>query len=308
MMYRKRVLVTGATGFVGSRLIRHLVRENRAISAVIRPSSDLAILNDIMDGISIFPHDGTTAGMHKIMEQAKPNVVYHLASFFNAEHQPEHIVPLIESNILFATQLVEAMIANDVSALVNTGTSWQHYQDHEYNPVCLYAATKQAFEVILTYYADTTPLRVISLKLFDTYGEQDPRRKLLSLFDEAVRTGVPLKMSPGEQLINLVHIDDVIRAFVMAADRLASLSPGNHETYAVSSGRPISLKEVVALYSKVRNKPVPVTWEARPYRKREVMVPWSKGKLLPGWSPKIGLEEGFRRLVVEKNAPQQGKE
>ena len=69
----------------------------------------------------------------------------------------------MSSNITFGTQLVEAMVANGCYQFVNTGTSWQHYENDEYNPVNLYAATKQAFEDILRYYVETSALRVITL-------------------------------------------------------------------------------------------------------------------------------------------------
>ena len=62
-----------------------------------------------------------------------------------------------------------------VKILVNTGTSWQHYENKDYSPVNLYAATKQSFEAILQYYVEVASLKAITLKLFETYGLDDPR-------------------------------------------------------------------------------------------------------------------------------------
>lgn len=67
-------------------------------------------------------------------------------------------------------------------------------------------------------------------------------------------------------------------------------------TPKLSSGNPISLKELVAVYSRTIGKPLPIEWGGRAYRSREVMVPWNKGKKLPGWKTKIGLVEGIKRM------------
>ena len=103
-------------------------------------------------------------------------------------------------------------------------------------------------------------------------------------------------MSPGEQLIDLVHIDDVVQAFLIAAGCLDRQPAGTHETYAVSSGSPLPLRQLVELYRQITGTDVRVHWGGRPYRPREVMVPWNAGKLLPGWQPRISLEEGLRCL------------
>ncbi len=234
--------------------------------------------------------------MLDILNETKPKIVFHLASLFLSEHQSKDIEPLINSNILFGTQLVEAMVKNEVFKIVNTGTSWQHYNNEDYNPVCLYAATKQAFEDILKFYVEATPLRVITLKLFDTYGPNDPRPKLFNLLKKALRDQTPLSMSPGEQLIDIVYIDDVIDAFIIAAQRLLNDMVKKNEEYAVSSGNPLQLKDIVEFYEKTIGKKLPIEWGTRPYRSREVMKPWNRFKTLPNWKPKIGLEEGISRL------------
>ena len=203
---------------------------------------------------------------------------------------------LILSNVLFGNQLVEAMRVNEVVCLVNTGTSWKHFNSDEYNPVCLYAATKQAFEAILEYYVRVCSNRVITLDLFDTYGPNDPRQKLLQLLKKSARLGATLDMSPGDQLINIVHIDDVIEAYLIAAKLLLDDEEPRHERYVVSAGQPLPLKELVRIYTEATGHTVSVNWGSRPYRQREVMVPWTGGKLLPGWSPATDLIAGFQSL------------
>jgi len=295
----RKVLVTGGTGFVGSHLARRLSTEGWKLHLIVRPGSNLEPIRDILGQATLYVHDGSSSDMDRILEAARPDVVFHLASLFLAQHRVEDIGPLVTSNVLFPIQLLDAMAAHGVRRLVNTGTQWQHYEDSEYSPVCLYAATKQAFEAIIRYYVETSALRVVTLKLFDTYGPSDPRPKLFRLLDSAAREQKTLPMSPGEQKLDLVYIDDVVKAFVVAAKRLTDWTEetGGHESFAVSSGNPLRLKDLVRYYEQAIGRELPIEWGGRPYRFREVMIPWRKGSPLPGWKPEVSFEEGIRRVI-----------
>lgn len=287
-------LVTGATGFVGGHLARRLVRDGWQVHILSRAGSRLPDALEFSQIVS-HVHDGSTDGLVRCVDQAKPDVVFHLASLFLSQHATKDVEPLMASNVLFGNQLLEAMKVNEVSLFINTGTSWQHYNNEDYNPVCLYAATKQAFEAILEYYVQACGIKAITLKLFDTYGPNDPRSKLFHLLNKAATSEDPLDMSAGEQLIDLVHIDDVTEAYVIAAQRLLKGNITEHECYAVSSGHPLPLKTLVELYAQMTKQKIPVNWGARPYRFREVMSPWNKGCLIEGWHPKIDLGKGLKQ-------------
>jgi nucleoside-diphosphate-sugar epimerase len=103
-------------------------------------------------------------------------------------------------------------------------------------------------------------------------------------------------MSPGEQKIDLVHIDDVVNAFISAYD-LFNKKEIKHNKYGVSSGRQIKLKDLINLYENVTGNEILVEWGGRPYRKREVMEVWRSFKKLPNWKCNITLEEGLKRLI-----------
>lgn len=294
---KKSVLLTGATGFIGSNLAKHLVKLSNEVHIIVRRSSNLNLLDQIRNDIHIHLHNGSTSGMKSIMKAAKPDCVFHLASLFLAEHRSQDITALVKSNILFGTQLLDAMAEYGVRELINASTSWQHYQNSPYDPVCLYAATKQAFEDIMVYYYNTKSMRLISLELFDTYGPNDQRHKLFYLLEKASQCKDPIRMSPGEQLIDLVYIDDVIDAFMIAED-LVSKEKMNRK-YMVTSGNPVKLREIVNIYKEITNQNINIEWGGLPYRKREVMIPWNSGEILPGWSPKIDLRKGIS-IVVKK--------
>ena len=293
-MSARRALLTGASGFVGAALTRRLLADGWDVHLVMREGSSTARLPEQSVRLHLHYLSGDTLQLIEVMRVAAPEVVFHLASLFLATHKPEDVERLIHSNLLFPTQLAEAMAACGVRNFVNTGTSWQHYEDQDYNPVCLYAATKQAFIALLRYFVECHGLRVVTLKLFDTYGIGDPRPKVLNLLKRAALEGRSLDMSPGDQLLDLVYIDDAIEAFIMAYERLADgRQQSAMEAYGVSSGKPLALRDIGVLYAQVSGKPLAIEWGRRPYRDREVMVPWRGYRTVPGWQPKIDLAKGL---------------
>lgn len=282
-------LVTGAAGFVGGRLARRLQGDGWETHAIVRPSSNATTLRNVVGSGSVHVHDGSTAGLVDIICSVHPDIVFHLASVFVAEHLTNDVDPLIRSNVLFGVQLLEAMTVAGASDIVNTSSYSQHYQGREYSPVSLYAATKQAFQDILQFYCEVRGLRAVTLELPDTYGPDDKRPKLLSLLDRAARSGETLQMSPGEQLLDLLHVDDVVHGYEVAADGLLSGHLLSLSQYQLSSGSLVPLKDVVELYRQATGRIVSVAWGGRPYRVREVMEPRSPVPVLPGWIPSRSL-------------------
>lgn len=293
-----KALVTGATGYIGSKFCQRLLAEGWQVDALVR-TSGRPLADSLAGKVSLRTHDGSTKSMLGRVTESKPDVVFHLASLFIAEHRSEQVTDLISSNVLFGTQLIEACARAGVKRFINTGTSWQHYRSDAYDPVCLYAATKQAFEDILDFYADAFDMSVITLKLFDTYGPDDPRPKLLSLLMKAITTGEALGLSPGEQLLDLVHIDDVTRAFTLCASHLLDgCATTPHERYALSSGEPISVRQIVMLIEQLSGKSINATFGTRMYREREVMRPWRAGICPPGWNAEIDLRSGLAFMLA----------
>lgn len=288
------VILTGATGFIGGHLARRLITEQEAVHAIVRSTSDVT---RIPDGVVSHIHDGTAAGLCEILKCVQPDIVFHIAGQFVDRHTIDDIGSLINSNITFGVELAESMVRAGTTRLVMAGTSWQYFAGPSYAPVNLYAATKQAVEAVLRYYVDAEGLRIISLKLFDTYGPGDTRGKIWSRLVRMRPEDPALPMSPGGQLIDLVHIDDAVTAFVTAAQRLRDDLVVDMEDYAVCTGDLRSLREIVNLIEKTLHRPIHIDWGGRPYRPREVMIPWSHGASLPGWQALVRLEDGIKTIM-----------
>lgn len=296
----KKIILTGITGFVGSNLARFFLKKNYDIYAIVREQSDISILDDVSDQINFYRYDKDINKLIEFFKQTQPSCVFHLASNFIAEHNSSQINDLINSNLTFGLHLLEAMKEAGVKTFINTGTSWQHYNNEKYNPVCLYAATKQAFESLIEYYVKAENFKVITLKLFDTYGETDTRPKLINLLNKFADENTELNMTPGEQILNLVHISDVCKAFDIAFEIVMNQHKSSHKSYAVAHSNSYQLKEVIDIFETVSEKKISVIWGGKDYRKREVMQLWDKWEKLPNWEPKISLEEGLKRIILNQ--------
>lgn len=280
-----KILVTGSNGFIGSHLCARLRKEHE-VFYLARPHSPMQ--QPCASGTTFFFENNNIGALSRFMRENQIEGIVHLASCYIQAHKEEEIPNLIQSNVYFGTAVLEAAAKADVKWFINTGTIWQNFNAQEgsdaYCPVNLYAATKQAFMNIAKFYSETSNIRICTLKLCDTYGPNDTRRKIYSLFEEIARTGETLQMSAGEQKLDILHVDDVVEGFVHLADMMHNEHDLRDE-YVLSSGKQLTLREIAANYEKEHNVHLNIEWGARSYRVREVMKPY-KGIVLPGWSPR----------------------
>lgn len=298
------ILLTGGTGFLGSRLARRLLSDGFAVTVLARPASRLDLLQQagVADRVEVLRAAPDGQDLPAMLESLKPDVVIHVASISRGGESPREITGMIEANIAFPALLLAAMRTVGVRRFVNTGTSWQTIADHNgYAPFNFYAGTKQALEDLLTSFC-IDGIAAITLRLFDTYGPHDPRHKIVDLIADAAERGTELAMSPGGQVIDLVHIEDVAAAFVAAARRLLTDVVQDHEVYGVSGDR-IVLRDLASRIGQAVGRAPPIKWGGRPYRAREVMLPYAGLPPVPGWAPRIGLDEGLLELAAARAGP-----
>ena len=292
-----KYLISGGSGFIGSNLVRTLIQNNNEVSIIIRSNSDLTLIDDIIPKCTLFEYNGTIKSLINIFEKSTPDIVVHLAAYSSFEHSFKNIKEMINSNITFGTQILEAMVLHSVPYFVNTGTYWQHFNGRSYNPNSLYAATKQSFQDILKFYTESKSIKSITLKLFDTYGPNDKRKKIFTLIANAASNNKPLPMTSGEQLIDIVYISDVVDAFLVAIDRITTKKNlSNDEVFFVSSGRRIKLKSLVEQFLNVYYRKIDIEWGKKPHRAREIMTPIKNVPILPNWKPKVALKKGLKLI------------
>lgn len=287
-----KILVSGATGFIGKHLIKRLLKEGQEIYVIMRPTSQ-----DITPGVKFFIYDGEVEKLTAFMKEHKFAGVIHLASLFLSQHTSADIKPLIDSNILFSTCLLEAAVKSNAIWFINTGTFWQHYQNQDFSPVNLYAATKQAFQDIAKFYIETSQLNFVTLKLCDTFGPDDTRSKIFTTWMKIAKSGEALDMSAGDQIIDISYIDNVIDGYVRLIE-LMNLDKNKDlqgRSFALKSDKRMTLKALSKIFEKATQTKLNINWGKRAYRSREVMIPWETGEPIPGWEPKVSLREGIRK-------------
>lgn len=296
-------IVTGATGYIGSHVVKRLVSNGWKVGAVIRPSSDTGYIQDLGKQIEIYHYNGDIDSLIAFFQHIQADVVMHLAAAVITNPHPKQVSTIIDSNIRFGTEILEAMRHSSTKLIISTGTYWQNYDGtNEYNPVDLYAASKEAFEKIVKFYVEAYGFRHINLRLFDVYGEDDKRPKLWNLLRTIAGTERSIDTTLGEQKIEMVYIDDVVSAFEKAYEWLCYHPELKNEIYGVNSLSRLTLKETILLYQTILHKDIKINWGARPYEQREVMNPCKSYQSLPNWRPKTTLESGFTKLGGGVNA------
>lgn len=294
-----KIFITGATGFIGKHLVKKLVDEGNDITVNLY-------------GEEQSPFDSTVKVWRlneneierdiKFLKNQSFDGIIHLASLYLTLHKPEDAVRLINSNVSFSTYILECASQANIKWFINTGTFWQHYQNKDYSPVNLYAATKQAFESIAQYYIETNHIKFCTIKLSDTFGPNDTRPKIFNLWEKITKTGETLEMSPGEQLIDISFVDDIVNAFLALSLNLNLQLNNikNGDSFAVYAKKRYTLKELFEIYSRVTKNEIYVKWGARTYRKREVMVPYNKAKPVPGWKVEYSITKALKKIFELK--------
>ena len=290
-----KALITGISGFVASNLAIKLENEGWDIIGIKRSSSKLNALAEKKNRIKLYNYDGSNDSLKSAFSN-KPDVVFHVASWYLREHKEEQISELLQSNITFSSQLAENAINSGCKNFINTSSFTLFDKNGNYAPDSLYSATKKAFCDILEYYSNCKNLNIITLYLYDNYGANDLRQKLFWLFDQSANHGKKIDFTKGEQRLFPVYIDDTTQAFKNAYEILENSAEKNINLEFFVAEKDYSLKEIAKTYEKISNKKLNINWGAIPYRENQIMKPFL-GKKLPNWQQKIDLEEGIRKLL-----------
>lgn len=274
-----RVFVTGAGGFLGRALCRRLQAEG---ASVTRLEHDLRQRELVC----------------KAVRDSQAEVVYHLAACI--KRTPDALTELQEVNVQGTLGLLNACLETR-PFVVAAGTSDEYgngqapfEEHHPLKPLTPYAASKATASLWLPTYTELgLPLCVA--RLFLLYGPGQGPGFFLPQLLEAQRTGVPLRMTGGEQTRDFVWVEDAVEALL----RLGRNRPAGR-AFNICTGTDHSLREVVRALERVTGRPVPVELGAIPYRPGEIFrIAGSPARLeeAVGYRPSTSLEEGLRQIV-----------
>jgi nucleoside-diphosphate-sugar epimerase len=290
-----KILVTGASGYIGANTCGALIRDRHEVIALLRKESSSALLNEYANAAKIVRYE-SYEDLCKIIEKESVDAIVHLAASFSAGDDFDSIITLVSDNIMFATHLLYSSKKTNLKHFIFACSAWQFNDEFEKKSHNLYAASKNAFSSILSYFAETQNFNVINLALFDVYGPLDPRTKLFSSLAEFANENRVIELSPGDQKLDLIHIDDVSNAFVSAISYSANQPATTMASFAVRTGRVRSLRNYLTYFNNISGNHIEFKFGAKDYRENEVMNPPNLTNYLPNWEAKITFEYGFEQM------------
>lgn len=291
----RRALVSGITGHLGREVARQLSQRGIEVYGLTRqPVAQAPALSPTARLLQI---DGSTRDVLGAFEQSNPDVVIHLAGLSRREHRSSDIEPFVAANILLGTQLLEGMRVTGCGRIITAGTYLQHYDTDAFRAFNFYAATRQAYEVMLEFYIDAYNLSAVRLTLADIYSEHDTRPKLMTDIARAWSTSTPVTLRDPESFVDLIHLEDAAAAFLHAASLLESGSIPDRtlSRYSVSSGEDITALELVHRFERRAGRNLQITRDCAPTPSRRIKP--RRGTPVPGWRPRITLEDGIDRIL-----------
>lgn len=304
----KKVLITGGAGFIGSNLAQRLVEKKFKVGIIERPTADLWRIRDIVSSVKMYNADlQDTRAISKAISDFKPDVIFHLATYYAIEHKPAEIPDMLNTNVVGAINLLEAARETEVKLFVNTSSCFVYKaskdklrEDSVLDPLNLYALTKVSAEEVCTFYSEKYGSRCITFRIFAPYGPGDHKRRLIPCIIESFLKKQRPRMTSGKQRWDFIYVDDIVDAYLSLLN-VPGL-PLRHEIFNIGTGVAISVREIGEQLKKIINTNVEPEWSAVEHRKNEVWfisADISKAKRLLGWTPKTQILEKGLELTVK---------
>ena len=301
-MDRKKlsVLITGATGFIGSHLTRKLFQEGFNVSIIIRIKSKITTLKDILPFIHVYYCDLLHfPKLKKIIKSVKPKYIFHLATYSNYR-STEDVHNLVETNIIGTLNLLMASLEINYTALVNTGSSSEYgIKNHpmketdSLKPISFYAATKASATFLSSVFAKIYNKPIITFRLFSVYGTHEEKDRFIPTVIRTALVNAPLSLTKEIVRRDFIFVDDVVDAYLSIMNR--SIAPG--EIYNIGTGKQYSNHDVVGTLEKIIGKKIKIakkTFKNRPWDTKTWVADISRAKNDLGWHPQFSLEKGLR--------------
>ncbi|MEM3101623.1 MAG: GDP-mannose 4,6-dehydratase [Candidatus Nitrosotenuis sp.] len=302
---KKRILIIGGTGFIGSHLAHRLIRDDAGVFIISKDDRLPILIEDIKDRVKIYFTDITDLqSLIRIFKEVKPCIIYHLSAMIDARNSPNLIRPLINVNMLGTLNALMACIEiGDIERFIYISTSDVYgfnnsdfSEDSELEPISLYGFSKACAELSCKTFSKLYNMPIVIIRPFVVYGGgQSPNMFIPQLILSAIK-GEEFLMTGGEQTRDFLYVDDFVEACikVLLSDKVIG------KTINIASGKDIPLKEVAEKVVSAFGDSIRIKVGALPYRENErwrVKADINKAKDLLGWEPKIDLNEGIKRTV-----------
>lgn len=310
----KKVLVTGADGFIGSHLTEELVRRGYDVRAFVLYNSFNSwgwldsSPEEIRRGLDVFA--GDVRDPHGVRTAMKGcDAVLHLAALIAIPYSYHSPDTYVDTNVRGTLNIVQAARELGVERVVQTSTSEVYgtarfvpiTEEHPLQGQSPYSATKiGADQIALSFHhAFGTPVTI--LRPFNTYGPRQSARAVIpTIITQLAGGSGSLKLGALHPTRDFNHVSDTVRGFIAALDAPGILG----ESINIGSNYEISIGETAALIAEVMGCDIGIETDAIRLRPEgsEVERLWAdnaKARRLLGWEPQYGGREGFRRGIGE---------
>jgi len=274
------VLLTGATGFLGSHLLEELIKENYSVVIVKRSFSNTWRINHLLDQVKLYNIDEIS--LKKVFQDNRINTVIHTACSYG--RKGESLSEIVTTNVLFGIELLELAVQFNTDTFFNTDTLQYEYLNR-------YTLSKKQFVEWLK--AESVNIRVINLKLEHMYGPKDDEQKFIPWIITQLHKQVDeIQLTEGEQKRDFIFVEDVVSAYMIMLKNYKGMQ--GFTKFDVGTGELVTVRnfveEIKHIYEKLnKSSSTKLNFGALPYRSGEPMqISVDNSKLVEmGWNPKF---------------------
>jgi len=287
------ILIAGATGFLGSYLLKSFVENNHKVIALKRSSSNTYRINDYLNQIILYDIDKIE--LASILKNYKIDIVINTVT--NYGRKDTKISSILDTNLIFGLKLLEESVNANVKAFINTDT----LLDRNINA---YALSKAQL-VDWMQFVSNKNTKMINVKIEHMHGALDDENKFIYWLINQLKHNVEkIDLTTGKQKRDFIYIDDIVGAYKTIIDNINNLS--TFEEFELGTGSSIKVKTFIEkIYKELSNKQTlntKLNFGAIAYRENENMnmqANISKLEIL-GWKPKVSIEDGIKKILKEE--------
>ena len=300
----KKILITGATGFIGANLARKLVEDGHNVSILVRPEHKKWRIKDVENALEVVEADlKSKKDVERAVSRIKPDWIFHLAAY-GAYSAQDDLKSIIETNIEGTINLVEASKKAGFESFVNVGSSSEYgFKDHApkedefLDPNSYYALAKAFSSMFSRHVSIKEEINIVTLRPYSVYGPfEEPSRLIPTLIRKGMEGTYPPLVNP-KTARDFIYVDDFIDACVKAAEKT------DHDLgaiYNVGSEVQTALLEVVEVVKNVfqiKEEPEWGTMEQKSWDTDTWVSNSAKCRETLGWYAKYSFEQGFRAFT-----------